>query len=376
MITYFNYTKHVAEGWWGRHDFIRRWWRMQAADSRWTPPYYSALHQALDPGHNTYLAQRAARLLYLEALPRRTNNSNAISGTGFAGALMEEPVATALTLIDQRRRDSAAYFSLLHCANDPEALEQLLGTMMEKVGELGCQRMIGPVGISPHLQSGVLQNFFHVAPPLHTPYNPPYLPELMDGGLEPFARSRLYWLETPLELPSEKKYKAELIPLEPARLSGDLHSLLIAACAANGNFPPPDADEAAFLLRWLQIWPLIGWLAQVDHIPVGFVLLQPDLTNRVRHAQGGRNLLWRAWLNWRSNHTVHMGRLLFGGVIPTWRNQGIGQQLWRQALQTAQQQQWQSLTIGPIAEAGPGAAFLEKMGAQAQQKYVIYKSDL
>ncbi|MCX6043949.1 MAG: GNAT family N-acetyltransferase [Chloroflexi bacterium] len=376
MITYFNYTKRVAEGWWGRHDFIRHWWRMQAADSRWTAPHYAALHRALDPGRNAYLAQRSAMLLYLEALPRRVNATNTISGTGFAGALMEEPVAIGLTLVDKRRRDGAAYLSLLHCANNPEVIEQFVGTVMEKVSELGCQRVIGPVGISPHLQSGVLQNFFHIAPPLHTPYNPPYLPELLEGGLEPFARSRLYFMETPVELPAAKRSTAELVPLEPARLSGDLRPLLATACSANGDFPPPDADEAEFLLRWLQIWPLTGWLAQVNDTPVGFVLLQPDLTNSIRRARGGRHLLWRLWLAWRSKRPVQAGRLLFGGVLPAWRGQGIGGQLWRQALQTAQDQQWQALTIGPIAERTPGAAFLEKVGAQARQQYVIYQSDL
>ncbi len=376
MITYFNYTKRVAEGWWGRHDYIRHWWRMQATDSRWTPPHYAALHQALDPGRNPYLAQRSAMLLYLEALPRRVNTTNAISGTGFAGALMEEPVAIGVTLIDKRRRDGAAYLTLLHCANDPDVLEQFLDTVMEKVSELGGQRIIGPVGISPHLQSGVLQNFFHVAPPLHTPYNPPYLPELMESRLEHFARSRLYSMETPIERPNPKQGAAELMPLEPARLRDDLRPLLAIACTASGDFPPPDAYEAAFLLRWLQMWPLIGWLAEVDHTPVGFVLLQPDLTNQVRGARGGRNLLWRLWLAWRSKRPVRAGRLLFGGVLPAWRGQGIGGQLWRQALYTAQQQQWQSLTIGPIAEGTPGAAFLEKLGARTHQQYVIYKSDL
>jgi GNAT superfamily N-acetyltransferase len=106
------------------------------------------------------------------------------------------------------------------------------------------------------------------------------------------------------------------------------------------------------------------------------VLLQPDLTTSVRRANGGRNLLGRAWLAWRNKRPTRAGRLLFAGVLPAWRGQGIGQQLWRQALQTAQQQQWQSLTIGPIGEGTTGAAFLEKMGAQARQKYVIYQSDL
>jgi ribosomal protein S18 acetylase RimI-like enzyme len=376
LITYFNYTNHVAEGWWERRDFIQRWWRIHASDSRWTPPHYGTLRQAINSGRNPYLAQRSPLLLHLEALPRRVAPDSTASGTGFAGALMEEPVATGVILIDERRQDATAYLGLMHSVNDGEALERLVGAAMEKLWAAGCQRIIGPTGLSPHLQSGVLQNFFHIAPPLHKPYNPPYLPELMESVLHPFATSRLYWMATPAELPREEPLLAEIVPLELARLSSELRPLLVAACEANGDFPPPDADEAAFLLRWVQVWPLIGWLAQVEGKPVGFVLLQPDLTDSVRRAHGGRNLLWRLWLGWRSKRPVRAGRLLFGGVLPEWRNRGIGQQLWRQALQTAQQQNWQSLTIGPVAEETAGAAFLEKVGAQPRQQYMLYESEL
>ena len=121
----------------------------------------------------------------MEALPRRRTASDYSGGTGFGGAFMEEPVAATVMLADERRQDGTAYLSLLHCVNDNETLERLLGAVMENLWEAGCQRVIGPTGLSPHLQSGALQNFFHLAPPLHTPYNPPYVPELLESVMEP-----------------------------------------------------------------------------------------------------------------------------------------------------------------------------------------------
>lgn len=376
LIDYFNYTKNISEGWWGRRDFIQRWWRLYATDHRWTPPHYGALRQALDLNRNPYLAQRSPILLYLEALPRRVTTGGNIGGTGFGGALMEEPVAATIVLVDKRGQDSTAYLALLHCVNHSEALERLLGLVMENLWKVGCQRLIGPTGLSPHLQSGALQNFFHVVPPLHTPYNPPYAPEVFESVMHPFAQSRLYSMETPVELPAATQPAAQLVPFIPDRLSGDLLPLFAAACEANGDyFPPPDTAEAAFLLRWLGVWPLLGWLAQIDDEPVGFILLQPDLSNRVRRAKGGHNLLWRLWLDWQSKRAVDAGRLLFGGVLPAWRGQGIGHQLWRQALLTAQTQGWHTLTVGPVAEATLGMAFLEKCGAQPQQRYLLYENE-
>ncbi len=288
---------------------------------------------------------------------------------------MEEAVAATVLLTNKRRTDGAAYLGLLQCVNDGEALERLLGAVTEQVGQAGCRRIIGPTGLSPHLESGVLQNYFQLAPPLHTPYHPPYLSELLEGVMEPLAQSHLFTIAPSTGLPSLPAGPARLTPLHPALLSTDYLPLLAAACAAQPNFPPPDAAEAAFLIDWLQSWPLFGWLASVHEQPVGFVLLQADVAPSLRTAGGGRNLLWRLWLAGRSRRPMRNGRLLLGGVLPAWRNQGIGCQLWQQSLHTARQHAWQSLTVGPVVDATPGAAFLHKQGAQTQQRYLLYASD-
>jgi len=376
VIHYFNYTNHIVEDWWSRRDFIGRWWRLGATDMRWTPPPYPLLWQTLVRSREAYLVERTLRLLYIEALPRRVASPTTSDNPNFtATAWMEEAVAATAILIDKRRRDRTAYLSLLQCVNDGEVMERLLGVVMEQLWELGCERIIGPTALSPHLPAGALQDYFHVTPPLHTPYNPPYLPELLESNLQPLAQNRLFSIQTPTELPAADPTVATLLPLTPARLSGDLLPLLVAACTAHGDFPAPDAAEAAFILRWLGAWPLTGWLAQVDHKPVGFVLLQPDLASSIQRARGGRNPIWRLWLTWRSQRPVRAGRLLYGAVLPAWRNQGIGRQLWRQALYTAQQALWQTLTMGPIIDSASGAAFLKQQGAQAQQRYQLYTSD-
>jgi ribosomal protein S18 acetylase RimI-like enzyme len=140
--------------------------------------------------------------------------------------------------------------------------------------------------------------------------------------------------------------------------------------------PTPGTEDVTFLLQWLHVWPLYGWLAQVDDQPVGFILMQSDLARALRRANGGRNLAWRLWLNWRSWRPARSGRLLFGAVLPEWRGQGIGGHLWRQAIRSGQAQGWQSLTIGPVTTDAPAAHFLTKQGAQVQQRYRLYGSDL
>ena len=42
----------------------------------------------------------------------------------------------------------------------------------------------------------------------------------------------------------------------------------------------------------------------------------------------------------------------------------------------AGQMGWQALTVGPIAEESPAAAFLTAQGAEPRQNYAIYASEL
>jgi GNAT superfamily N-acetyltransferase len=289
---------------------------------------------------------------------------------------MEEPVAATVLLSDHRTEARVAYLGLLQCINDAESLERLWGELSQCLWELGCQRILGPTGLSPHLASGVLQNFFHVIPPLHTPYNPPYLPELIEGVWDPVQTSRLYHIEIPNEIASASPSPVQLSPFAAPRLAEDLLVLFQAACGGSDALSPPDRVEAAFLLDWLQTWPLYGWLAEVNGQPVGFILLQPDLAHSVLRAGGGRNWGWRLWLKWRSRQPVRAGRLLYGAVLPAWRGQGIGRRLWQQALSVAYAQRWRTLTIGPVVDATPAARFLVQAGAKAHQLYRLYGSEL
>jgi GNAT superfamily N-acetyltransferase len=300
------------------------------------------------------------------------------SGAEWGSISFDRTVAAAIALTDPRRRDRTAYLGLLHCSNDLDSLERLLAAAAELLRPQGVRRLIGPTGLSPHLGSGLLQDHWHQTPPLHTPYDPPYLPEMADIVLSPLARSRLYRLNLPADLPplvDRPASRANLTPLASARLVTDLLPLLAAACPAWAGFLPPDVDEAGFLLAWLRLWPLLGWLAVVDSEAVGFVLLQPDIAPRLRRAGGGRNPLWRLWLNWAARRPVRRGRLLFGAVLPEWRGQGIGQQLLHQAYLTGRQQGWHSLTIGPVPDDAPANKFLAHHGAKAEQSYGLYQWD-
>ncbi len=370
---YFNYSTFWPGNWWERRSFVHAWWRIYNGDRRWAPPAYGALARVLTNGSHPLYMRLAAQPLYLEALPRRDGPSafNPHAPVS-AGVAFEEPVAAAILQFDRRRDDDAASLGLLRCANDEETLERLLGKAFEHAAEQGSSQLIGPTGLLPAWQPGVLLTHFDRTPPWHTPYNPPYAGDLFGAVMEPWLETTLYTATLPEKLPAALA-PAAIEPLPLGRLAGDLLPLLAAALRLDDAFPACDALEGQTLLDWLQttVAPQ-AWLATVEGAPAGFVLLQPDLAPLLQRSGGGRGWLGRGYLALRKGARTGAGRLLLGAVAPSWRGRGIGSQLWGHALAQAQQAGWQTLTCGPVVAGSEAAGFLERQGARAQQRYMTY----
>ncbi len=190
---FFNYYTRSADGWWERRDFLRGYRRLHSADRRWTPPYHPHLVAALTPGSVAHVDRQHPALIWVEALPGKPSTNGEWTQRGLSSAFMEEPVATAAVLADPRRRDGAAHLALLTTANDNESLERLLAVAQEQSYGRGRSRLVGPVQLSPHLGQGALMDNFNLSPPIYTPYNAPYLPEVLASSLEPVQMSRLYY---------------------------------------------------------------------------------------------------------------------------------------------------------------------------------------
>ena len=363
--TYFNFRETEVQGRWDRRAFFKVWWRFYEGDPWWTPPYYPTLRRALTPPYAPYLQRRDPRLLFLEAVRRPPGAQT--PGHPLPVSAWERPVAATVTL---PATGGVVRLALPRCANDKATLRQLL----ERAAAIaGGHTLLGPTHLSPYLGAGALDSHWNLRPPQYTPYNPPYFPDLLRSVMEPATRSRLYHLEVPPHTQSDETGPASLVPLEPHRLAGDLLPLLAAACDPWPDFAPPGPAAAGFILRWLEQWPLHAWLAVMDGQPAGFVLLQLDRAAAMQRAGGGKALWWRLWLRWSFSRGAAAGRLLFGAVLPAWRDRGVGAQLLAAAQASAVKAGWQKLTIGPIPEGAPAGGFLEKFGARPQQGYQLYR---
>jgi GNAT superfamily N-acetyltransferase len=307
-------------------------------------------------------------LVWVEALQGKPNSNGEWSQRGLGNPLMEEAVATAAILADPRRRDGTAHLALLATANDLESLERLLVVAQEQSSGRGRYRLVGPIHLSPHLGQGALMDSFNLSPPLYTPYNAPYLPEVLASGLEPVQSSRLYYAPAhtaPVTGP------AHLRLLHPAEIPTLLPKLLVALDGL-GEFPAPDPIEADFLLAWWQVVALTAWVGEIDGAAVGFVLTAPDLGGALRRADGARAWHWRLWWRWRRQRGAQNGRILALAVLPAWRRQGIGRQLWQHARGAAQRHGLHEVSVGPVVDNSAGAHFLIAQGAEPRQRYTLF----
>lgn len=329
-------------------------------------------------GDAPYYRRVAARLLYMEAFPRRARPVSASASHPLAvGALFEEPVAAAIVFCEPSDQGTL-YLSMLHCVNDEETLERLLEAALEYGAEIDCTRIVGPIDVIPGWGDGALTNCFHLPPPLHTPYNPPYFADLLRGSMASFQQMVL--LHLPVQTTAEAKDgPAILRPAKLADLVGVLSPLLADALATHSSMAKPSAEAADLLVRWLAFHPTVGWVALIEDKPVGCIFVQPDLAPLLRRLSGGRPLWLRPLLSpagywplarhWRSSR----GRLLLGAVAPAWRRRGIGRQLLQRALHFAAEAGWRTLVCGPFADSAPAVICLQKAGARIEQRYELFE---
>lgn len=369
MDGYFNFHRYEAHDWLARRSFLARWWRVNARDRRWPPPDYRACHRALVSRSEPALARFSPVLLTLEAMPRLTR-SGGLAGVSLPPAADEQCVGIVVLLRDDRGPAPVTHLALLAMANDAEVAERLVGAAYEAhPGGI----LIGPSSLTPRLAGGVLLDHFHQEPPLHSPYNPPYLAEVIGGTLDAVAFERMWFLDCAAAAQSPHRTQSPRVQeFAVERLVGDLQPLVAASWVAEGE--APDAAEIDLALRLWHASPLLGWCALDGDQVVAYVVAQADVGRYMRRIQGGRTLRGRAWQALRTPGAASAGRVLLGGVLPAARRRGVASALIGAVAEYGLRVGWRTMAIGPVVEGGEAAAFLEAIGAAPRQRYARFAS--
>jgi len=295
------------------------------ADPLWVAPLTAGERDRWDPKKNPVLSTRWVRRF----LARREGRV-----VGRVAAIVD-PAFSARWLAD------SGFFGFLECEEDPETARALLGAAEASLRERGVSHVLGPVNLSTQEEVGTLIEGFESPPMVLSPYNPRYLPALIEGsGYTTHTDFHSYqWLPSMKLTPAAERIMrggrgpSGLVvrPVDPKRWDEDclvLHRLYNESFESVWGFVPMSWEEfraqAGQFRPFLQ--PELVRIAEWDGVPAGFALALPDVNEALRPIRGR---LWPfGWVRLlRAIPRVRGARFVLLGVLPRFGGRGIGVRL-------------------------------------------------
>ena len=299
-------------------------YRLYRSDAFWAPPLRFEESRRWSTRHQASLRYRWARRFL------------ALRGTRVVGRI----VAIVDGEFARRWEPSSGFFGFFECENDLEAARSLVRAAERALGARGVERVIGPVQLTTHDETGLQVDGFDSAPMLLSPYNPRSYVELISAcGYEP-SREYHSYLWTPEHrmgpavrrlVRSAREHKgiaAGIVVrrLDPRRWSSEIRTFF---SLYNDSFEgvwgsvPMRWDE--FLERADRFRPFVepGLVLFAEHegVPIGCALTLPDVNDVLRRV-GGR-LLPFGWLQLaRGVANIRTARVMILGVRPDFVGRG------------------------------------------------------
>lgn len=301
-------------------------YRLYRDDPFWVPPLRREERRRWSARHNASLRSRWVRRFLALRQDRVVGRVAAIIDGAFAA----------------RWEPSTALFGFFECADDPEAARALLDAAERALSDQGMRRVIGPVSLTTHDETGILVDGFDSSPMVLSPYNPPYYVQLLEeAGYRPYLDYHSY-LGSPNVDPQrvvERLARSatcgegtargiSVRPLNLRRWDSEvriLYELYNVSFANVWGVVPISWDE--FLERANRFRPILVpelvLFAEVSGEPVGLAMTLPDI-NEALSDLGGR--LWPfGWLRLaRRLPRIRSARFVVLGVLPEYTGRGVG----------------------------------------------------
>ncbi|MDH4044079.1 MAG: GNAT family N-acetyltransferase [Gemmatimonadota bacterium] len=310
----------------GHRQFVRLPYALYRRDPLWIPPLRLEEWHRWSRRHNASLGTRWVRRFVAMRDGQVTGRIATIVDPAFA----------------QCWEAHTALFGFFECANDVESATALLTAAEAAAGSRGMRRLLGPVNLTPHDETGILMEGFDSPATIQSPYNPPYYRRLLESAGYRVARQYYAYSATPDDPPTPAIRRLVRSAARGTGLAAGvtirsvdlgrwvdeartLWRMYNAAFAHVWGFVPITWEEFYQRARRLKAFaePELIRIAEFAGEPVGFGLTLPDLNEALRSIDG--RLLPFGW--WRLRQAVpriRTVRFLMLGVVPEHRGRGIG----------------------------------------------------
>ncbi|MBC8098183.1 MAG: hypothetical protein H7Y11_01960 [Armatimonadetes bacterium] len=359
-------------------------WQVYKDQPNWTPPLVSMRRDTLDKTHNPAWD-------YME-------------GDYFIAWRGAQAVGGIAAFINHRHNEfhneNIGWFGAFEVLNDPEAATALLTTAVDWVRAKGCTAIRGPQTFTTHEDVGLLVDGF--APPvILMPYHAPYYQVMIES--QGFTkRNDMYsfysdWamlgagdLESKFE-----KLKARIIqrsgltirPIDRKNLRADFvlfKDLYNKAWVANWGFVPMTDKELDALIAGLQLIfdPDLACFAEINGVPVGFLIVIPDLNQALHLVRPNPNipeplsLLSLVW-HWKLRGKVTGSRVPLMGVVSEHRSKGFDLVMHYHVLGALRRKGYAWVDCGWILDANHDMIGVMKgYGMRVHRTYRLYERSL
>lgn len=237
---------------------------------------------------------------------------------------------------NQHHGSNVGFFGLFDCIDDQDVAGQLIAACRRWLAKRGLTEVIGPRGMSGTDGTVMISGFEHPTA-LGVPWNPPYVPALIEGsGLHPyldfhsgwlpahpFRDERLHRIAQRAQQRGGYSIKGFTSRRELRRWIPRVIPVFLESMSSTATFYPPTYDELRESIDALLLIaePRGVKLVLKEDAVVGFILTYPDLADALRRCRGRLFPLgWWYLLHGRS----HEKRFVVNGVGVLPQHRGVG----------------------------------------------------
>lgn len=360
----------------GVSRFIDVAWRVQSARSTpWVPPLRAMVRDALDTGGNPFWADADLALFIAHRDGRAVGRIAAIENRWH----------------NRHHADRVGFWGFFECMDDPEAAGALFDAAERWLAGRGLDRARGPMNPSMNHECGLLVDGFATRPTIMTPWNPPYLPPLVEcAGYEKVKDLLGYHIpaEGKLAVPERVMRLAERTrrttgvtfrPLDVSTLEHEarrVRELYNQAWSGNWGFVPPSWEEFWHTAKDLKMVLAqdLSFVAETDEGVVGFQLMAHDINRILRKVPSGRLWPWNvARLLFGTRRFVD-GRIILLGFTREYRHRGLFPLFAYETARRAHEVGAKGAEASWVLEHNTAlTAPLEAMGYEAYKRWRIYE---
>jgi hypothetical protein len=315
----------------GLDDFVELPYRLYAQDPNWVPPLRNEVYELLDPAKNPFFKHAEGQLF----VARRAGVPVGRISAHIDKLALEQPVEKGMG-------PGTGNWGLLE-AQDAETARALIATAEDWLKKRGMTRVLAPLSMSIWEEPGLLVKGHDHPPTIMMGHANPAYQGWIEGADYRFVKSLKTWdLDISINFPElvqrivaagVKNSRIHIRCVNKRKFDAEaaiILSILNDAWSDNWGFVPLTDEEIAYVGKKLK--PIVRedliMIAEYDGEPVAFMMVYPDINEKLIHMNGTLwPFNWAKLLLWLRKPRSRSMRVPLMGVVKRLQSSRLASQL-------------------------------------------------